>query len=153
MSSELAMRVEVSILKSSLIASVLMALIIGCCTAPVMAQGVTTGFAIHVGFVYTNFALYNMQVTLNDQTGRIIGTGMSPDGSEIIIGVRTETPIYLVTVRASGFASFGSYPYPYSYWFYPIGVSNPYWPLSGISTTIVQTTGGDYWVTVLMAKS
>jgi len=146
------MRAEVSILKTIFIASVFMALIIGCCTAPVMAQGVTTGFAIHVGFVYPFCALYNMQVTLNDQTGRIIGTGMSPDGSEIIIGVRTETPIYSVTVRVSGYASFGSYPL--DWWvLYPIGVSNPFWPLSGTSTTIVQTTGGDYWVTVVMSKS
>ena len=147
------MRAGVSILKTIFIASVFMALIIGCCTAPVMAQGITTGFAIHVGFVYPFCALYNMQVTLNDQTGRIIGTGMSPDGSEIIIGVRSENPISSVTVRVSGFASFGSYPYPYWYVFYPIGASNPFWPLSGISTTIVQTTGGDYWVTVLMTKS
>ena len=144
---------KVGILKASLITSVFVALIIGCCTAPVMAQGVTTGFAIHVGFVYPYFALYNMQVTLNDQTGRIVATGTSPDGSEIIIGIRSETPIYSVTVRVSGYASFGSYPYPYSYVFYPIATSNLFWKLSGISTTIVATIGGDYWVTVLMSKS
>jgi hypothetical protein len=141
------------ILKKGLVALAFAALIIGSCSAPVMGQGVTTGFAIHVGFVYPYFALYNLQVTVNDQTGRIIATGISPDGSELIVGARTETPTYAVTVRASGYASYGPYPYPYSYISYPITSSNPFWKISGINTIIVQTTGGDYWVTVLMTKS
>lgn len=127
-------------------------LIIGSCSSSVMGQGVTTGFAIHVGFVYPYFALYNMQVTVNDQTGRIIATGLSPDGSELIIGARTEAPTYAVTVRASGYASYGYYPYPYWYAFHPLTSGNPFWKVNGISTISVQTTGGDYWVTVLMTK-
>lgn len=154
-------------IKGSLIALVFAALILGC-TTPVTAQlcttpvptgcnyntPVTTGFTIHVGFFYPYFALYNIQVTVNDQTGRIIATGISPDGSALIIGLRTETPIYLVTVRASGYANFGGpYPYPYAYIFYPISASYPYWTISGVTNTLpVATSGGDYWITVLMAK-
>ena len=134
---------------------VLSTLIIGSFIAPVMAQGVTTGFILHVTFLYPYCNLSNMQLTLNDQTGRIIGTGMSPDGSEVIIPIRTETAIYSVTVRAFGYASID----PYHYW---TGVYHS-WPISGISTITLQTIGGvvttpnyrsssDYWVTIQLIK-
>jgi hypothetical protein len=126
-----------------------------------MAQGVTVGFIVHIRFIYGcsatcpfaalypfypwlsgGYGLSNMQVTLNDQTGRIVATGMSADGSEILVPVRTETPIYSLTARAYGYASAGQYSF---------------WTVNGISTIIVQTVGlyepdyvNHYWITIRM---
>lgn len=151
-------------LKWSPIAFALSTLIIGCVMAPVMAQGVTMGYIVHVHFVYPYTWLYNIQVNFNDQTGRVIGTAMSPDGSELIVPLRLETPTITLTARATGYASIGSY------YFWPIRTVGPtypgsdyFWPISGVSTIIVHNDlhqspqnpviSTDYWITIVMTKA
>ena len=147
------MKRRTGLLMKTFVALALAALIMGSFSIPIKAQGVTAGFVVHVGFVYPYLAMYNMQVTVNDQSGRVLGSGISPDGSELIVGVRTENPTYALTVRVEGYASFGYYPYPYWAIFYPITSANPFWKIGGINTFAVQLTGGDYWTTVIMSKS
>jgi len=141
-------------LKGSLVGVALSTIMIGICIVPVMGQGVTTGYTVHVDFVYPFCWLYNVQVSFSDQTGRVIGTGVSLDGSELIIPLRVETPTLTLTARAVGYASLGSGYY------WPLRVISPvypgsdyYWQITGASTIIVQNTSGDYWITLVMAKS
>ena len=125
--------------KMNLLTLPLMALIIASCVAPIAAQGVTAGFTAYVNFFYPFHALYNLQVTIRDQTGRVVATAISPDGSMVIIPIRTETPIYSLTASASGYGSD-----PLTYW-----EANPsFWRIGGTSTIPVQTIGGDYWITI-----
>jgi hypothetical protein len=145
--------------RGSLIAFATSTLMIVCCLAPVMAQGVTVGYTLHVDFVYPYCWLYNLQVTFNDQTGRVVGTGLSLDGSELIVPIRMETPTITFTVRAVGYASVGSY------YFWPLRTVTPgypgsdyFWRVSGVSTILVassysQNVGGDYWITIVMTKA
>ena len=126
-------------LRAHAVTVVLAAVLVMSCMAPLMAQRVTVGFTAYVSFFYPFHFLYNLQITVQDQTGRIVGRGMSSDGSMVIIPMRTNTSIISLTVSASGYASG-----PFTYW-----VTNPrFWPVSGISTIPVQSTGGDYWITV-----
>lgn len=114
-------------------------LLIGCCIGSVAGQGVTTGYTVSVSFFYPFHFLYNLQVTIRDQTGRIVGTGISYDGSMVIIPVRTETTTISLSATASGDASG-----PLTYC-----VTNPsFWPVFGMSTIPVQNDGGSYWITV-----
>jgi hypothetical protein len=108
-----------------------------------MGQGVTAGYTVYVSFFYPLCFLYNLQVTIYDQTGSVVGTGMSPDGSMIIIPVRTETATISLTATASGYASGPLTNY----------IANPpFWPVSGNATVPVQVTGGDYWMTVGLSQ-
>ena len=126
-------------LKAHAVTVVLAAVLIMSCITPLMAQGVTVRFTAYVSFFYPFHFLYNLQITVRDQTGRIVGSGMSYDGSMVIIPMRTKTSIISLTVSASGYASG-----PFTYW-----VTNPpFWPVSGTSTIPVQSNGGDYWITV-----
>ena len=126
-------------LKPSLIMLALCALLVGCSFAPVVAQGATTGFTVYITFFYPFHFLYNIRVTIYDQNGRIVATGLSPDGSMIIVPLRTETQIISLTAAASGYASgpFASYQ-----------ASPSFGVVAGSSTVPVQINGGDYWVTV-----
>jgi hypothetical protein len=125
--------------KVNLLMFPLMALIIASCVTPIAAQGVTAGFTVYVNFLYPLHVLYNLQVTVRDQTGRVVATAISPDGSMVIIPIRTETSIYSLTASASGYASG-----PLTYW-----VASPrFWRIGGTSTIPVQTIGGDYWITI-----
>jgi len=130
-------------LLKSLIATVALAVVlVGCCVAPSMGQGVTEGFTLYVTFFYPLHFLYNLQVTIHDQTGRIVGAGFSPDGSMIIIPVRTETPIIFLSAYALGYASGPLTNY----------VANPhFWVVAGASTIPVEIIGGDYWITINLA--
>jgi hypothetical protein len=117
----------------------LVLVVFGSCLVPSMGQGVTAGYTLYVSFFYPLHFLYNLQVTILDQTGRIIGTGMSSDGSMIIIPVRTERPTFSLSASALGYASG-----PITYY-----VTNPqFWVVAGTSTIPVATTGGDYWITI-----
>jgi hypothetical protein len=107
--------------------------------APAIGQGVTTGYTVYVSFVYPLHFLYNIQVTIRDQTGRAIGTGISPDGQMIVIPVRTESPVISLTANALGYASG-----PLTNWV----INQGFWPVAGRSTIPVEITGGDYWITV-----
>ena len=121
-------------------------LMIALCAAPIAAQGVTAGFTIYLTFFYPYHFLYNLQVTIRDQTGRIVASALSPDGSLVIIPIRTETPIYWLRASASGYASV---PYGY-YYFY--SVTNPgFWRVSGASVIPVEVVGGDYWMTISLS--
>jgi hypothetical protein len=106
----------------------------------VAGQGVTTGYTVSVSFFYPFHFLYNLQVTIRDQTGRVVGTGISYDGSMVIIPVRTETTTISLSASASGDASGPLTCY------YPTSPS--FWPVFGMSTIPVQSNGGSYWITV-----
>ena len=126
-------------LRGLAIAVLLSAVALGTCVAPAMGQGVTTGYTLYVNFFYPLCFLYNIQVTVYDQAGRVVGTGFSPDGSMILIPVRTENPSIALTTIASGYAAG-----PYANY-----VTSPtYWHVSGHSIVPVETIGGDYWITV-----
>lgn len=129
-------------MKVNLITLPLVALILASCIAPIAAQGVTAGFTVYVSFFYPYRSLYNLQVTVRDQTGRIVATGTSPDGNMVIIPIRTETPIYWLTASAGGYASG-----PLAYYF-----ANPsFWRVGDTSTIPVETIGGDYWMTITLS--
>ena len=118
-------------------------LILGGCFVPAMAGGVTAGFTVYVQFFYPFCFLYNLHVTIHDQRGRVVGTGLSPDGSMIVIPIRTETPITALTASASGAASG-----PLTNYF----ANPPFWPVSGSSTLPVEVTGGNYWLTIVLNR-
>jgi len=127
-------------LKPSVFTIALAVLLIGCCVGSVAGQGVTAGYTVYVTFFYPLHVLYNLQITIRDQLGRVVGSGISYDGSMVIIPVRTETITIALTVTVSGYASG-----PLTY-YYPASIS--YWPIHGSSTAPVQSDGGDYWITV-----
>ena len=130
---------EMDGVKASAYAFASLVILLGCCFTPVMAQGVTVGFTVYVSFFYPFCYLYNLQVTLRDQSGRIIATGASPDGSMIIINIRTETSISSLTASVFGYASG-----PLTH--YTANVSS--WVVYGMSMLPVENTGGNYWVTL-----
>jgi len=130
--------------KSSSFTLALAVVLIGCVVAPVAGQGVTAGFVVYVRFFYPFQVMYNIQVEIQDQTGRVVGTGFSSDGSLLVIPVRTETPIISLSVFASGYASG-----PLTY-YYPTSPS--FWLVHGSSTIPVQSTGGEYWITVNLSQ-
>jgi len=126
-------------MKPSLLTLALSAILIGCSLAPVVAQGVTTGYTVYIAFFDPFHFLYNIRVTMYDQTGRIVGNGLSPDGQMIIVPIRTESPIMTLTAAASGYATgpFAGYQ------------ANPaIFAIAGSSTIPVQVNGGDYWLTI-----
>jgi hypothetical protein len=117
--------------------------VLGGFVAPAMGHGVTVGYTVNVRFFYPLCFLYNLQVTIYDQTGSVVGTGMSPDGTMIIIPVRTETATISLTATASGYASGPLTNYL---------ANQPFWLVSGKSTIPVQETGGNYWITVPLSQ-
>jgi hypothetical protein len=114
--------------------------LLGCCIVPSLGQGVTEGYTLYVTFFYPLHFMYNLQVTVQDQTGKVVGRGLSPDGSMVIIPVRTETPIVWLSAYALGYASGPLTNY------YP--ASPQFWVVAGGSTVPVEITGGDYWITI-----
>ena len=129
-------------MKADLLKLSLLVFVIGTCMVPIAAQGVTEGFVVHLTFFYPIHFLYNVQVTIRDQTGRVMATANSPDGSGILVPIRTETPIYWLTASAGGYASDPLTGYE----------ANPaFWRIFGSSTIPVQTVGGDYWMTINFA--
>jgi len=129
-------------LRALAIAVLLSAVALATCVAPAMGQGVTVGYGLYVSFFCPAHWLYNIQITVYDQAGRIVGKGFSPDGSLVLIPVQTETPIIALTTVASGYAA-GPLA---SYW-----ASPAYWPVSGHSIVPVEITGGEYWVTLALS--
>jgi len=127
-------------MRTSIFTIALSVLLIACCMGSVAGQGVTTGYTVSVSFFYPFHFLYNLQVTIRDQAGRVLGTGISYDGSMVIIPVRTETTTISLSATASGEASGPLTCY------YPASPS--FWPVSGMSTIPVQSDGGSYWITV-----
>lgn len=130
-------------MRSSFYMIALSILLIGVCLGGVAVQGVTVGYTVYVSFFYPFRVLYNLHVTVTDQSGRVVGQGTSYDGSMLIIPVRTESPMIALTASASGYAS-GPLTYYYM-------TSPAYWPISGTSTVPVQSNGGDYWITVTLS--
>jgi hypothetical protein len=131
-------------LKAPMFTIALSILLIGCCFGSVAGQGVTAGYTVYVTFFYPLHFLYNLQVTIRDQTGRVVATGISYDGSMVIIPVRTETTTISLTASVSGYASG-----PLTY-YYPASPS--FWPIHGSSTLPVQSDGGDCWITVNLSQ-
>jgi len=102
---------------------------------PVIAQGVTVDYVIHVDFFAYACSLDITQVSLYDPSGNLLGVASSPYGGEVAISVRTPTPIDSITATAYGQATWASY---YS------------WTVGG-SRTVVLGDGGDYWITLRMS--
>ena len=128
-------------LRSFVVGLVLALVVVGCSVAPSMGQGVTEGYTLHISFLYPLHFLYNLQVTIRDQTGRVVGAGFSPDGQMIIIPVRTESPIIWLSAGALGYASG-----PLTNW-----VASPrFWVIGGTSVVPVEVIGGDYWITIIL---
>ncbi len=120
--------------------AIMLALVfLGCSFVPAFGQGVTEGYTLYVSFVYPLNFLYNLQVTIRDQTGRIVGTGFSADGSMVIIPIRTETPTVWLSAYAIGYASGPLTNYV---------VNPPFWVVAGKSVIPVEITGGGYWITI-----
>jgi hypothetical protein len=130
------------LLKAFAFAALLSIVVLGCCV-PTIGQGVTAGYTLYVSFFYPFNFLYNLHVTVRDQTGGVVGSGMSPDGSLLTIPIRTEGTTISLSVSVSGYASG-----PLTDW-----VVNPnFWPVFGKSTIPVESIGGDYWVTVNISQ-
>jgi hypothetical protein len=130
-------------LKSLLLTVLLTFVLLGCCVAPSLGQGITAGYTLYVSFFYPLHFLYNLQVTIRDQTGRVLGSGLSSDGRMIIIPVRTESWTISLTASALGYASG-----PLTYY-----VVNPsFWVVAGSSGIPVAVTGGDYWITINLSQ-
>ncbi|MGA3108545.1 MAG: hypothetical protein ABSD99_03670 [Candidatus Bathyarchaeia archaeon] len=127
-------------MRTSIFTVALSVLLIGFCLGGVAGQGVTVGYTVYVSFFYPFHFLYNLHVTISDQSGRVVGEGTSYDGSMLIIPVRTESLTISLTASTSGYAS-GPLTYYYM-------TSPAYWPISGTSTVPVQGNGGNYWITV-----
>jgi len=100
------------------------------------AQTVQTSYTVHVDFYAYACSIDIKQISLYDQSGRLLGATSSPYGGEIAITFATPSTSSLsVTAAAFGQATLGSY---YS------------WAVSGTST-INLGPGGDYWVTVRLS--
>jgi hypothetical protein len=101
-----------------------------------LAQNVETTYTVHVDFYAFSCSLDIKQVSLYDQSGRLLAVGSSPYGGEIAITFTTpSTTVLSVTASAFGLATLGSY---YS------------WAVSG-TRMISLGSGGDYWITVRMS--
>jgi len=61
---------------------------------PVIAQGgVSATITVQINFYYLCVcSLTNVRVVLSDQTGRVVATVISPDGSQVLLVFRTQTP-------------------------------------------------------------
>jgi hypothetical protein len=126
-------------MKLSVFAVLLTLVFLGSAVAPAVGQGVTAGYTVYVTFFYPFHFLYNLQVTIRDESNRVVGTGMSVDGSMVIIPVRTETPTFWLSAYALGYASG-----PLSNYL----VNSPFWVVAGRSVVPVEVAGGDYWITI-----
>jgi len=126
-------------MKLSVFAVVLTIVFLGCVVAPAFGQGVTAGYTVYVSFFYPLHFLYNLQVTIRDDTNHIVGIGLSVDGSMVTIPVRVETPTFWLSASALGYASGPLSNYE---------VNSPFWVVAGSSVVPVSITGGDYWITV-----
>jgi len=102
-------------------------LIIGSSFTPLLAQTSTLIYNIHVDVICLACPLYNLRVTLNDSTGRVVAQSLMPAIYEITLTYTTTTPVNSLTVYAFGVASFGS--------------------VSG-SAIVTVGYGGDYWAAV-----
>jgi len=116
--------------------SVLFPLLICLLIPPTLAQNIQTTYTVHVDFYAYACSLDIKQISLYDQSGRLLGVSSSPYGGEIAITFSTpSSSIQSVTAAAFGLATLGSY---YS------------WNVSGIRT-INLGSSGDYWITVRMS--
>jgi len=127
-------------LRASLTAVILSIIVLGSFVAPVFAQGgVTAGFTVQVSFYYLCVcSLQNVRVVVSDQTGRVVASSESPDGSMLIITFRVNTPEYWLLLNAMGYASF-SYNKP--------------WPVRGSAIIGVQNFASPidyYYATILL---
>jgi len=104
-------------------------------TPPILAQGATVAYTIHIDFFDYACSLDITQVSLYDPSGQLVAVASSPYGGEIAVSVRASTPILALTATAYGQATWGSY---YS------------WQVSG-SHTINLGSSGDYWITIQMS--
>jgi hypothetical protein len=127
-------------LRGSLVAVLLSTLVIGSVIVPVMAQwGVTAGYAVQVSFFYPCVCtLTNVKVVVSDQSGKVVATAISPDGSMLVITFRTNTPETWLVASATGYGSF-SYNLP--------------WLIHGSSVITVQYNGGYYYATIYLRSA
>jgi len=99
-------------------------------TVSPMNQGLVGVYTIYVDLFHYPYSLDSVQVSLYDQSGRLVGSASSLEGAEVAISFMTSRPVYSLTAKASGLAVFG------------LGYS---WFVSG-SRTVNVGTGGFYWI-------
>ena len=118
-------------LKTRLIGTLLAIITVATLMLPVMAQSAVTGsFTVQINFYYPNITtLTNVRVVLSDQTGRVVATAVSTDGSMVLLVFASHTPEYWLAASATGFASFSYFDKP--------------WPLYGVAIITVQNFGGN----------
>lgn len=120
------------VLKRNFLLLVLAALVIGSSITPSIAQESAVTYNVHIDFFYAFCCPSNLQITLDDQTGRIVAVTQIPDPYEVTLTYRTTTPTSFLTVTVVAQANIGSY--------YAGSVSG--------SRTIAVGSGGDYWTIV-----
>ena len=119
-------------LKRELLLLLVATLVIGLSITPIIAQESPVTYNVHVGFFYAYCSLSNLQITLGDQTGRIVAATQIPDAFEVTLTYAAPTPTSSLTVTVVAQASIGSY--------YAGSVSG--------SRTIAVGSGGNYWTVV-----
>ena len=122
------------VLRGKLAYLALAVLVIGTSFTPLLAQETPVVYTIHVNIICLACPLTNVQVTLNDETGRVVAERIIPTPFEITLTYSTTIPVNSLTVYASGLASFGSYSARL---------------VSG-SSIVTVGYGGDYWTAVLL---
>jgi len=129
-------------MKGSLIGALLSIIILTSFMVPVIAQGgVSATITVQINFYYLCVcSLTNVRVVLSDQTGRVVATVISPDGSQVLLVFRTQTPLYWLAAYASGYGSFA--------------FEKP-WPVYGSIFITVQNFGEQmnyYYGTILLRR-
>ena len=122
-------------MRETLIILSLAIVIIGSSITPSIAQKSPLVYNVHINFYYASCSLSNLQVMLNDQTGRMVASTIIPTAFVVTLTYVAISPTSSLTATALGLASIASYRS---------------WPVSG-SSTIPVGAGGDYWVTIRMS--
>lgn len=99
-------------------------------TVSPMNQGLVGVYTIYVDLFQYPYSLDSVQVSLYDQSGRLLGSASSLEGAEVAISFTTSRPVYSLTAKAFGLAVLG------------LGYS---WFIIGTRTVNVGT-GGFYWI-------
>ena len=129
-------------MKTRLIGTLLSIIALGSLVVPVIAQGgVSATITVQINLYYLCVcSLTNVRIVLSDQTGRVVATAFSPDGSQVLLVFRTQTPLYWLAAYASGYAGF-SYDKP--------------WPVYGNIFLTVQNYGQQmnyYYGTIILRR-
>ena len=122
-------------MRETLIILSLAIVIIGSSITASFAQKSPLVYNVHINFYYVSCSLSNLQVMLNDQSGRMVASTIIPTAFVVTLTYVAVSPTSSLTATALALASIASYKS---------------WTVSG-SSTIPVGAGGDYWVTIRMS--